>query len=286
MSALDPRRSWIGFLAVAGVVLTLALAWLQPASSEGLGALPRLVFWGAHTAAALVLLSVTQLAVSRARRLGAAPPFVQVSLAGLFGAALFAPVALGLDRLFLPLGAGLADDPRPVTALVEEFISLAPPLWLIWLLLNAPRLVQLGQDAPAAAPQPASREAGVVAVSTTAPGDDPDQDPALREFWARVPARLGRDIVALTAELHYLRVHTTQGDTLILMSFGRAVDALGAERGVQIHRSHWVSLRHVAALERQDGKAMCVLDTGLRLPVSRANRAAASAAIEAATSRP
>jgi hypothetical protein len=39
MSALDPRRSWFGCFAVASVVLTLALAWLQPTSSEGRGAL-------------------------------------------------------------------------------------------------------------------------------------------------------------------------------------------------------------------------------------------------------
>lgn len=283
MSLLDPRRSWLGFLAIAGVVLTLALATLEPASSRGLGILARLAFWAVHVAAALVLLSVAQLLVTRARRLGTAPPFVQVALAGLLGAVLFTPVALGLDRLFLPLGSDLADDPRLVSALAQEFTALAPPLWLIWMLLNAPRLVELRQDAPPAAPEPDNRRADVLDGTATPPADHPEED-LVQEFWKRVPPRLGRDIVALTAELHYLRVYTAQGDTLILMAFGRAVEALAAEPGFQIHRSHWVSLGHVAGLEQKDGKAFCLLDTGLRLPVSRANRAAFRAAVEAAAS--
>lgn len=284
MSVLDPRRSWIGFLVLAGFSLTFALTALEPASSQGLGFLPRLVFWAVHNAAALVLLSVAQLAITRIRRLGAAPPFAQVALAGLFGAMLFTPVAVGLDRLFEPFEMVVVDDSGLFHDLVEEFVALTPPLWLIWGLLNAPRLVHLHQHAAPARPTGGEMGSSGQQELSLPPADHAD-DSLLREFWDRVPTRLGRDIVALTAELHYLRVYTARGDDLIFMSFGRAVEALAAQRGFQIHRSHWIALAHVAGLEQTGGKLFCVLDTGLRLPVSRANRAAFKAAIGTSAAR-
>ncbi len=280
MSVLDPRRSWVGFLVIAGFALTLVFTALEPASSRGLDLLPRLAFWAAHNAVALVLLSVAQLAITRTQRLGAAPPLVQVALAGLVGAMLFTPVAVGLDSVFGQVGMAIADESSLLGDLVDEFAALAPPVWLVWGLLNAPRLVQLHQH-----PEPAVLVAGQPVTgeqegpAAHPPADHPD-DSILREFWDRVPARLGRDIVALTAELHYLRVYTTRGEALIFMAFGRAVEALAAQRGFQIHRSHWVALAHVVDLEQNGGRISCVLDTGLRLPVSRANRATFKAAVE------
>ena len=284
MSMLDPRRSWVSFLVIAGLALTLVFTALEPASSRGLDLLPRLAFWAAHNAVALVLLSVAQLFITRTQRLGAAPPLVQVALAGIVGAMLFTPVAVGLDSVFGQVGMAIVDDSSLFGDLADEFAALAPPVWLVWGLLNAPRLVQLHhhpEPAVLVAGQPVTGEQeGPVAPP---PADHPD-DSILREFWERVPARLGRDIVALTAELHYLRVYTTRGEALIFMAFGRAVEALAAQRGFQIHRSHWVALAHVVDLEQNGGRISCVLDTGLRLPVSRANRAAFKAAVETVAS--
>jgi hypothetical protein len=268
------RQSWMFFLFISGISLTLAFTALEPASSQGLDLLPRLAFWAVHNAAALALLSVAQLAISRTRRLGAAPPVLQVIMAGLLGAALFTPVALALDALFARFGMAVVDEANTLSNLVQEFVALAPPLLLIWGLLNAPRLFRLQQDAAPAGPAASGPVAhGPDKPPALSPAVDREQG-LLQEFWDRVPGRLGKDIVALTAELHYLRVYTSRGDALIFMAFGRAVEALEAERGFQVHRSHWVALAHVVDMEQQDGRLFCVLDTGLRLPVSRANRAA------------
>jgi hypothetical protein len=273
------RQSWMFFLFISGISLTLAFTALEPASSQDLDLLPRLAFWAVHNAAALALLSVAQLAISRTRRLGAAPPVLQVMMAGLLGAALFTPVALALDALFARFGMAVVDEANTLSNLVQEFAALAPPLLLIWGLLNAPRLFRLQQDAAPAGPAASGPVAhGPDTPPALSPADDREQG-LLQEFWDRVPGRLGKDIVALTAELHYLRVYTSRGDALIFMAFGRAVEALEAERGFQVHRSHWVALAHVVDMEQQDGRLFCVLDTGLRLPVSRANRVAFRAAI-------
>ena len=63
------------------------------------------------------------------------------------------------------------------------------------------------------------------------------------------------------------------------MSFGRAVEALGVIPGQTIHRSHWIALAHIATLESDENRAICRLDTGLELPVSRTHRARLRAAL-------
>lgn len=58
---------------------------------------------------------------------------------------------------------------------------------------------------------------------------------------SRLPNRLGKEVVALEAEDHYLRVHTTLGSDLILMRLSDAIAAIGPDLGLQVHRSWWVA---------------------------------------------
>jgi len=101
----------------------------------------------------------------------------------------------------------------------------------------------------------------------------------LVDLLSRLPRRIGTDIVAISAELHYLRVYTLTGDALILMSFGRAIEALGVIPGQAVHRSHWIALAHVVAVESDGDRVICRLDTGLDLPVSRTYRVRLRAAL-------
>ena len=91
-------------------------------------------------------------------------------------------------------------------------------------------------------------------------------------LFARLPAELGRDIIALQAQDHYVNVTTTQGERLILMRMSDAAADLAGLQGMQIHRSWWVNLRHAAGLERTDtGAVRLVLRNGIRAPVARSN---------------
>jgi LytTr DNA-binding domain len=84
------------------------------------------------------------------------------------------------------------------------------------------------------------------------------------EFRQRLPFALrSATILALSAEDHYLRVHTPGGEALIHMTLAAAVQMLPA--GFQIHRSHWVAREGVKSFS--NGKVE--LHTGLKLPVSR-----------------
>lgn len=243
LQLIDPRTSWPGFLLVSGAVLVVLFVLLDPGPSRGLSAVGVVLFWVTHVTGALLCLQAAQLGLHRLPRLRAWPPVAQVALGGLLGSAVFAPLALGLDRV---LGvADLTDDiSEPLgAALVGEWVALAPVVTITWLALNATRLLRL--PAPPTPAQPA-------------PG-----------FWAKVPPHLGRDLVALSAELHYLRVYTVQGEALILYAFGKAVQDQPAGRGVQIHRSHWVALAHVDRVERAGREGLCHLTGGRILPVSR-----------------
>ncbi len=63
--------------------------------------------------------------------------------------------------------------------------------------------------------------------------------PASEGFLARLPAELGREIIALQMEDHYVRVYTAQGSGLVLVSLRQAVRELAAAgpAGLQVHRS-------------------------------------------------
>lgn len=109
-------------------------------------------------------------------------------------------------------------------------------------------------------------QARTVAETHVAAADAP---PA--RFLARLPPRLaGAQLRAVQAEDHYLRVHTSQGEDLILMRLADAVVELEGIEGARTHRSWWVARDAVEAAERAEGRAVLTLRGGLRAPVSRA----------------
>lgn len=91
------------------------------------------------------------------------------------------------------------------------------------------------------------------------------------KFLDRLPARLaGAELWAVEAEDHYLRLHTSLGQDLILMRLGDAVIELEGIEGARTHRSWWVARSAVRGVERDDGRALLSLPDGARAPVSRA----------------
>jgi hypothetical protein len=88
----------------------------------------------------------------------------------------------------------------------------------------------------------------------------------------RLPRHIGRDVVALEAEDHYVRVHTTVGSSLIFARFGDAMTALSALDGVRVHRSYWVRRAAVQGVSVQGKGLMLTLSNDMRVPVSHGFR--------------
>jgi hypothetical protein len=85
----------------------------------------------------------------------------------------------------------------------------------------------------------------------------------------RLSPRLGRTVLCLHVEDHYVRVHTSQGSTLILMSLSQAIAGLTDIEGVQTHRSWWVARAAIKGVVEDGRNLRLQLVGGLEAPVSR-----------------
>lgn len=83
------------------------------------------------------------------------------------------------------------------------------------------------------------------------------------------PTLRSAEIYALSAEDHYVRVHTSNGDDLILMRLADAIKETAPLSGLQTHRSWWTAEAGVKDIQKQDGKISILLRNGLIAPVSR-----------------
>lgn len=107
-------------------------------------------------------------------------------------------------------------------------------------------------------------------VVTHAPATT-DAAPPVR-FLERLPAKLkGAVIYAVSAEDHYLRLHTSKGSDLILMRLSDAISELDGLEGAQTHRSWWVAKDAVDGVRREGDRVVLTLKGGAEAPVSRPN---------------
>ena len=88
-------------------------------------------------------------------------------------------------------------------------------------------------------------------------------------FLSRLPARLGRDLLHLHMQDHYVEAHTGKGSTLVLMRFRDALREVDGIDGMQVHRSHWVAATAVVRMVRRGGRVFLKLTNGAEVPVSR-----------------
>ena len=111
-----------------------------------------------------------------------------------------------------------------------------------------------------------------------AEGGEAPADP-FATFMDRLPVKFRTaQLHAVSSEDHYLRVHTSLGEEMILMRLADAVRELAHAEGLQVHRSWWVAKQGVQDEKRVDGRSLLVLPSGTEVPVSRSYRAKAKEA--------
>lgn len=93
-----------------------------------------------------------------------------------------------------------------------------------------------------------------------------------------MPLRLGRDVLCLQMEDHYVRVHGRDGSRLVHASLGRAAAELKGVEGMQVHRSWWVARDAVESVLEDNRSIRLRLRNGLEAPVGRTRIAALRAA--------
>ncbi len=97
-------------------------------------------------------------------------------------------------------------------------------------------------------------------------------------FLDRLPPRLGRELLCLQMEDHYVRAHTDRGSDLILIPLKQAMAELSEVEGMQVHRSWWVARAAVNDCVTNGRNVALKLSNGVKVPVSRASVAPLRAA--------
>lgn len=95
-----------------------------------------------------------------------------------------------------------------------------------------------------------------------------DEKPG-ENFLGRLPTHLGRNLICIVTEDHYLRVYTDNGDDLILHRMRDALIELEKYDGFQVHRSWWVAKNKIKNIRRNGRKMMLIMSNDIEVPVSR-----------------
>lgn len=159
----------------------------------------------------------------------------------------------------------------PALIAVQAALGYAPSFSYLWQLFIGVLIISAAMTALGMLLHRAFKSGPGPAIEPDTPGDA-----AFRE---RLPFAFRKaDIYAVSSEDHYLRVHTSAGETLILMRLADAIKELESVDGLQTHRSWWVAKRGLEDARRENGRAKLVLKSGMEAPVSRTYAKAVKAA--------
>lgn len=164
--------------------------------------------------------------------------------------------------------------------ILGTYITAGTLMWMLLCYRWWKRKLLLGQPVvqiAAGAVRPSSGDPAVALIDgvSDAPGEAavpaaaPGHADAELQLVQRLPLPKRGRLLALSAEQHYVRIHTDAGNDLVLMGFSDAISPLPSDRGMRIHRSHWVSAAAVDKVKPTGAGAVVQLVNGTELPVSR-----------------
>ena len=276
----EPKAPWSMalYLCGTGAALWALIMVLRP--DPGFTAnLPWLaIFWALQIGIGLAVLHRVLLLMRRLPKLSTWPAWLLVAVSGVVGSFVLAPVYWLIGEILMQQALGFPattdddDDLAPqlgfgLAVMLREFSDVVGPVTAAWLLISWPRLY--GQASPLVAVPQAEAPKPVPLPSPSPAESTSPEPPAWR---AALPRELGVDLIAVSSELQYLRVWTTRGNALVLGSLQDVEDGEGAG-GMRVHRSWWVSARHVRSIRRSGDAAICDMSDGRQVPVSRRRKA-------------
>jgi hypothetical protein len=291
----------ITYLMGLASVVTVTLALMEPAGSEGLNLLMIAVFWSLHIFPATMVAWVISGWLFNLRIIKNMSPWVLLVIAGAITGLLLVPVSVMLEWLFgiLQETAPLSRSPSLsqvdwLNELKDEFLDVPLTTAGIWPVMNAFVIWCVSSmrdtaidDPPHQTGTPGPSCTSQVQTSSTVrdlpsgagserseEGFAPKQVASKSQtsgLLGRLPTRIGQDIVLLEAQEHYLRVVTSSGEHLLLQGLSHAIAELERSGfdGVQIHRSVWVVWKHVGNVEVRKGAVSVSVSTGASWKISR-----------------
>lgn len=265
------------FLAGIAGGIALLLALFEPRISGELDFLSRLLFFALHIGPAFAIawpLTGWLFSLKLASRVW---PWLTVAVAGLLTGLVVAPWSVILEHLFnvvetsgAMLGGVTAEaDPHFWGEIIEDLLSVPPKTTAVWLAVNSAVAwrMELTSGTRALTPQPL--------VPLLPPAE-------ATSLFARVPARMGRDVIFLESQEHYLRIVLVGGEQLLLHGLANAIMEVDVDgtKGMLVHRSYWVSWAHVVRVVVDSTGGYAELTNGARIPVSRRRASAVRVAFD------
>lgn len=275
LGSVNPFKYFFGLASFFAILFTLMLdhnnqspvsvliQWLL--QTNGIVA----VFIGSH-----ILLSSVKLSLVAWQKL---------FISGVLASIVFTPISLLIDMNFGH------NSEFNLSALTDEWLSMAPPAIACWALVNLPWLLGIKfnystKQTPSNTDIPVSQsplqveqkaessnatDATFVSGQALQPVDD--------DFTKLVDKIGAQNVVMLKSELHYLSVVGTESEQLILYSLKDAISLLENQyhllSGSQVHRSYWVNKPFVISIEKKAREGRLLLLNNHIALVSRANMA-------------
>lgn len=170
-------------------------------------------------------------------------------------------IVLGYPELGIEAAGG--DTQSRVRAFALELLYLSDNHIALCLLLSLPRLALRIAGDPA--PQTANH---------WLPDDGRDVRELTPTLLSAIDPPLNGQIIWAEAQEHYVRIATSNEVRMVLCRFSDIVRELPGDRGMQVHRSHWVARSAIAQAVKDGQNMKLVLLSGDSVPVSRSFRSA------------
>jgi len=255
-------------ISVVGMTLILLFTVMEPEASAGLDFWQRLLFWSGQIFTSLLGIILASFLIRRLATFALSDIWL-VLLTGGVASLVVSPLFLVIENLF-PALERLPDsalDEFAETGLLPDLlvqsVETMPSLTLAWVLVNLPILLN----------------STFIKTNNNDPNDhnppppvkDQKQHDERKQFLEKLPTSIGRDIMYVSSDLHYLNVTTGLGNTLVLGSIAKFAEMFDDD-GFLVHRSHWVNKAFVARIVISGNNALCVMQDGNTVPISRSKR--------------
>ncbi|MET1412627.1 LytTR family DNA-binding domain-containing protein [Roseibium sp. HPY-6] len=171
-----------------------------------------------------------------------------------------------------PAGSGnAATGQTHIGSFLLELVYLSDNHLVLCFLLSIPLIFRTGEtqsveDSHEA--QPVRDQA--VETENPAPDDLTEDEASVGIGYQRhLDPPLQAPVLRVEAQEHYVRLINATENRMVLYRFNDIVSELPHDRGMQVHRSHWVAYEIMDRLVREEGRLWLDLTGGERVPVSR-----------------
>jgi hypothetical protein len=242
-----------------GITLILIFSILEPVGTEDAGLVKGFLIWAIQIGLLLPILIGIHISLQAISFFNNFNPWIKLMVSGFLGALIFIPLGLLIDHLFqLDDWSAIRSSNEMIAIIAEESGGIILSVTLTWIAINAPRILQINFK-ETRFPDKISENA-----------DKDNTHVSRTNFLSLIPKEVGNDIIYLKSELHYVRVVTTVGETLVLFNMKDAIADLKTNcEGIQTHRSYWVSGQYIKSLITEKNRKYIITSKDQRIPVSR-----------------